>query len=31
MADYLDAAVGQLPDAAMRQRMIAHLDALPTA
>jgi aryl-alcohol dehydrogenase-like predicted oxidoreductase len=31
MADNLGAAVGRLPDEAMRRRMIAHIDALPTA
>jgi aryl-alcohol dehydrogenase-like predicted oxidoreductase len=31
MADNLGAAVGRLPDAAMRRRMIAHVDALPKA
>jgi aryl-alcohol dehydrogenase-like predicted oxidoreductase len=31
MADNLGAAVGRLPDAAMRRRMIAHVEALPTA
>jgi aryl-alcohol dehydrogenase-like predicted oxidoreductase len=31
MADNLGAAVGRLPDAAMRRRMIAHVDALPAA
>jgi aryl-alcohol dehydrogenase-like predicted oxidoreductase len=31
MADNLGAAVGRLPDAAMRQRMIAYVDALPSA
>jgi aryl-alcohol dehydrogenase-like predicted oxidoreductase len=29
MADNLGAAVGRLPDEAMRRRMIAHVDALP--
>jgi aryl-alcohol dehydrogenase-like predicted oxidoreductase len=29
MTDNLGAAVGRLPDAAMRRRMIAHVDALP--
>jgi aryl-alcohol dehydrogenase-like predicted oxidoreductase len=29
--DNLGAAVGRLPDEAMRRRMIAHVDALPTA
>jgi aryl-alcohol dehydrogenase-like predicted oxidoreductase len=31
MADNLGAAVGRLPDEGMRRRMIAHIDALPTA
>jgi aryl-alcohol dehydrogenase-like predicted oxidoreductase len=31
MADNLGAAVGRLPDEAMRRRMIAHVDALPRA
>jgi aryl-alcohol dehydrogenase-like predicted oxidoreductase len=31
MTDNLGAAVGRLPDAAMRRRMVAHIDALPTA
>jgi aryl-alcohol dehydrogenase-like predicted oxidoreductase len=31
MADNLGAAVGRLPDEATRRRMIAHIDALPTA
>jgi aryl-alcohol dehydrogenase-like predicted oxidoreductase len=31
MADNLGAAAGRLPDEAMRRRMIAHVDALPTA
>ncbi|HSJ06235.1 MAG TPA: aldo/keto reductase, partial [Longimicrobiales bacterium] len=31
MADNLGAAVGRLPDQAMRRRMIAHVDALPAA
>jgi aryl-alcohol dehydrogenase-like predicted oxidoreductase len=31
MADNLGAAVGALPDEAMRRRMIAHVDALPAA
>jgi aryl-alcohol dehydrogenase-like predicted oxidoreductase len=31
MADNLGAAVGRLPDEAMRRRMIAHIDALPAA
>jgi aryl-alcohol dehydrogenase-like predicted oxidoreductase len=31
MVDNLSAAVGRLPDEAMRRRMIAHIDALPTA
>jgi aryl-alcohol dehydrogenase-like predicted oxidoreductase len=31
MVDNLGAAVGSLPDEAMRRRMIAHVDALPTA
>ena len=31
MADNLGAAVGRLPDEAMRRRMIAHVDALPAA
>jgi aryl-alcohol dehydrogenase-like predicted oxidoreductase len=31
MVDNLGAAVGRLPDEAMRRRMIAHIDALPTA
>jgi aryl-alcohol dehydrogenase-like predicted oxidoreductase len=31
MADNLSAAVGRLPDAAMRRRMIAHVEALPAA
>jgi aryl-alcohol dehydrogenase-like predicted oxidoreductase len=31
MADNLGAAVGRLPDDAMRQRMIAHVEALPAA
>ncbi|HSJ23522.1 MAG TPA: aldo/keto reductase [Longimicrobiales bacterium] len=31
MADNLGAATGRLPDEAMRRRMIAHVDALPTA
>jgi aryl-alcohol dehydrogenase-like predicted oxidoreductase len=31
MVDNLGAAVGRLPDAAMRRRMIAHVDALPSA
>jgi aryl-alcohol dehydrogenase-like predicted oxidoreductase len=31
LADNLGAAVGRLPDEAMRRRMIAHVDALPTA
>jgi aryl-alcohol dehydrogenase-like predicted oxidoreductase len=31
MVDNLGAAVGRLPDAAMRRRMIAHIDALPAA
>lgn len=30
MEDNLGAAMGRLPDAAMRQRMIAHVDALPS-
>jgi aryl-alcohol dehydrogenase-like predicted oxidoreductase len=31
MADNLGAAVGKLPDAEMRRRMIAHVDSLPSA
>jgi aryl-alcohol dehydrogenase-like predicted oxidoreductase len=31
MVDNLGAAVGRLPDAAMRRRMIAHVEALPAA
>jgi aryl-alcohol dehydrogenase-like predicted oxidoreductase len=31
MVDNLGAAVGRLPDEAMRRRMIAHVEALPTA
>jgi aryl-alcohol dehydrogenase-like predicted oxidoreductase len=31
MADNLGAAVGRLPDEAMRRRMIAHIDSLPAA
>jgi hypothetical protein len=31
MADNLGAAVGRLPTAAQRQRMIAFVDALPAA
>jgi aryl-alcohol dehydrogenase-like predicted oxidoreductase len=31
MADNMGAAVGRLPDEAMRRRMIAHVDALPRA
>jgi aryl-alcohol dehydrogenase-like predicted oxidoreductase len=31
MVDNMGAAYGRLPDAAMRRRMIAHIDALPSA
>jgi aryl-alcohol dehydrogenase-like predicted oxidoreductase len=31
MADNMGAALGRLPDEAMRRRMVAHIDALPTA
>jgi aryl-alcohol dehydrogenase-like predicted oxidoreductase len=31
MADNMGAATGELPDAAMRQRMVQHIDSLPAA
>ncbi|MFN2301247.1 MAG: aldo/keto reductase, partial [Gammaproteobacteria bacterium] len=31
MVDNMGAAYGRLPDAAMRARMVAHIDALPSA